>query len=71
MSNRQQKPLGDSLKMHLDGLAQSVSYYYARLLSQEIPEDLATDLVIDWHKGKVQSWVEKQKGDTSRRGEWV
>jgi len=70
MSHRQ-KPLGDSLKMHLDGLAQSVSYYYARLLQQEIPEDVASDLVIDWHKGKIQSWVEKQKSDSPRQGEWV
>lgn len=70
MSHRQ-KPLGDSLKMHLDGLAQSVSYYYARLLQQEIPEDVASDLVIDWHKGKIQSWVEKQKNDSPRQSEWV
>lgn len=70
MSHRQ-KPLGDSLKMHLDGLAQSVSYYYARLLQQEIPEDVASDLVIDWHKGKIQSWVEKQKSDSPRPSEWV
>lgn len=64
------KPIGDSLKTHLDGLAASVAYYHGRLLSMEIPDHLAHDLVCDWHKGKVQSWVERQKGGRGGRSDW-
>jgi len=69
MSNNSGREIGDSLRTHLDGLANSVAYYHGRLLSLEIPEDLAHELVIDWHKGKVMSWVERQKGEvgTGRR----
>lgn len=52
--------LNDGLKTHLDQLAQSVSYYFGKLTALEVPEELAEDLVIDWHKGKVQSWVDQQ-----------
>lgn len=53
--------LNDGLRSHLDQLAQSVSYYYGKLQALELPADLSEELVIDWHRGKVQAWVESQK----------
>ena len=52
--------INESLRSHLDQLANSVSYYYGKLKALELPAELAEDLVIDWHKGKVQAWVEQQ-----------
>ena len=52
--------LNEGLRSHLDQLAQSCSYYYGKLCALEVPKDLAEDLVVDWHKGKVQSWVDQQ-----------
>lgn len=66
--------INDGLRSHLDQLAASVSYYYGKLIALELPKELAEELVIDWHKGKVQAWVEQQKtlppksGATSRIG---
>lgn len=65
------RDINESLRLHLDGLANSVAYYHGRLLSLEIPEDLAHELVIDWHKGKVMSWVERQRSEPrGRRNDW-
>ncbi|CAB4192959.1 hypothetical protein UFOVP1246_1 [uncultured Caudovirales phage] len=57
--------LNEGLRSHLDQLANSVSYYYGKLQALELPRDLAEDLVIDWHKGKVQEWVDRQKSVTT------
>ena len=63
-SSREKVP--DGLRTHLDGLADSVSYYYGRLLAVEVPEDLAKLLTVEWQKGKVQAWVEQQRLPTHR-----
>ncbi len=60
--------LNEGLRTHLDQLANSVSYYYGKLLATEVPTNLAQELVIDWHRGKVQAWVESQKHPNNRIG---
>lgn len=59
--------LNEGLRTHLDQLANSVSYYFGKLQALELPQELAEDLVVDWHKGKVQEWVERQKSGSNNR----
>lgn len=59
--------LTENLKAHLDAMADSVSYYFGALVTREVPQDLAEDLVVDWHKGKVQVWVDEQKIKAERQ----